>query len=126
MTKLLVWLWIYETKDTEIQVTHYAHTSLFRDAYERCYSTYLPCSNERLEDRPANNKIARTEVQLIFLVKKGYKPNKKLVSIPLCFEAPNSSIYQKPRKYKKLEYRITTSELQMEMEMLCQPGDAVV
>jgi hypothetical protein len=57
-------------------VAHYAHTAMFRDAYDQYYSTYLPCSNGKLEDRLANNnKLARAKVQLIFLVKKAYKAN---------------------------------------------------
>jgi hypothetical protein len=49
---------------------------MFRDAYDQYYSTYLPCSNGKLEDRLANNnKLARAKVQLIFLVKKAYKAN---------------------------------------------------
>jgi hypothetical protein len=48
---------------------------MFRDTYDRAYSSYLPSPNERLEDRPT--KLARAEVYLIFLVKKSYKLNGK-------------------------------------------------
>jgi hypothetical protein len=114
-----------------VQVSHYAHNGMFRDMYDRAYSSYLPSPNKRLEDRPANNKLARAEVYLIFLMKKSYKLNGKSIEVLVCFEAPNTSIYQKPHKYNELEYRITTSQLRMEfylriLEMFCQPGDAIV
>jgi hypothetical protein len=126
-----VWFWICGTKEAKVQVSHYAHSGIFRDPYDRAYSSYLPSPNERLEDRPANNKLARAEVYLIFLVKKSYKLNGKSIEVLVCFEAPNTSIYQKPHKYNELEYRITTSQLRMEfylriLEMFCQPGDAIV
>jgi hypothetical protein len=111
MTDPPMWLWICWSKEAEVQVSHYAHNAMYRDMYERAYSCYLPAMNKRLEDRPANNKLARAKVHLIFLVKKTFKLDRK----------PNN----------ELEYRITTSELRMEfylrvMEMFCQPGDAIL
>jgi hypothetical protein len=65
---------------------------MYRDTYNRHYSSYLLASNERLEDRLANNKLARAEVHFIFLVRKTYKPNGKTIKILATFEAPNTSI----------------------------------
>jgi hypothetical protein len=112
-------------------VSHYAHNAMYRDTYERAYSCYLLAMNERLEDRLANNKLARAEVHLIFLVKKTFKLDGKPIKISSSFEAPNTSIYQKPRKYNELEYRITTAKLRMEfylrvMEMFCRLGNAIL
>jgi hypothetical protein len=110
-----MWLWICGSKEAEVQVSHYAHNAMYKDTYERAYSYYFPSMNERLEDRLANNKLARAEVHLIFLVKKTFKLDGKPIKIPSAFEAPNTSVYQKPCKYNELEYRITTTELHREM-----------
>jgi hypothetical protein len=110
-----VWLWICGSKEAKVQVSHDAHSSMYRDTYERAYSCYLPAMNKRLEDRPVNNNIVRAEVHLIFLMKKTFKLDGKPIKIPSAFEAPNTSVYQKPCKYNELEYRITTTELHMEM-----------
>jgi hypothetical protein len=104
---------------------------MYKDTYKRLYSYYLPASNERLEDRPSNNKLARAEVHLIFLMKKTFKPDGKSIKVPSKFEAPNTSVNQKPRKYNELECRITAFELCMEfylrvMEMFCRPRDEIV
>jgi hypothetical protein len=74
-------------------VSHYAHNVMYRDTYERHYSCYLLASNKRLEDRPANNKLLRPKVHLIFLVRKTYKPDGKSINILAAFEAPNTSVY---------------------------------
>jgi hypothetical protein len=131
ITQLPMWLWICGTKEAEVQEFHYAHSGMFRDTYNRAYSSYLPSPNERLEDRPANNKLAKAKVYLIFIVKKSDKLNGKSIKVPVFFEAPNTSVYQKPCKYNELEYKIMTSELRMEfylqiLEMFYQPGDAIV
>ena len=51
------------------------------EMYEQAYSYYLLAMNERLEDRLANNKLARAEVHLIFIVKKTFKLDEKLIKI---------------------------------------------
>jgi hypothetical protein len=51
-------------------VSHYAHRRMFRDTYKQYYLNYWLASNKRLKDRPANNKLARVEVHLLFLVRK--------------------------------------------------------
>jgi hypothetical protein len=84
---------------------------MYRDTYDQHYLSYLPASNERLKDRPANNILARAEVHFIFLVRKTYKPDEKSIKITAAFEAPHTSIYQKPHKYNELEYMIATSKL---------------
>lgn len=112
-------------------MSHYAYSTMYKSTYERAYSCYLPAMNKRLEDRLANNKLARTKVHLIFLVKKTFKLDRKPIKILSAFEAPNTSVYQKPYKYNELEYKISTSELCMEfylyvMEMFCRPGNAIL
>lgn len=114
-----------------MQVSHYVHSAMYKETYERAYSCYLLAMNERLEDRLANNKLARAKVHLIFLVKKTFRRDIKQIKVSSAFEAPNTSVYQKPCKYNELEYKITTSELCMEfylcvMEMFCQPVDAIL
>jgi hypothetical protein len=107
MTDLPVWLWICGTKEAKVQVSHYAHSAM----YNWHYSNYMLASNKRLEDRPTDNKLARTKVHLIFLVRKTYKPNGKFIKIPVAFEAPNTSVYQEPHKYNELEYMIANTKL---------------
>jgi hypothetical protein len=92
-------------------VSHYAHKGMFRDIYERHYSSYCLASNKRLEDRAANNKLTKVEVHLIFLVRKLYKLDGKSINILVVFEAPRTSIYTKSRKCNELKYRIATSKL---------------
>jgi hypothetical protein len=64
-----------------------------------------------LEDRAANNKLARAEVHILFQIKKSYKPARNPINILAVFEAPKTSVYTKPRKYNELKYRIKTSKL---------------
>jgi hypothetical protein len=102
---------------------------MFTDLYEIEYSDYWPTSNERLEDRAANNWLARGAVFFIFFIRKSYRASRRdPIAIPKAFVAPQTSVYSKLRKYNELEYRIDSSELQMEfylrvLEMLCKPGD---
>jgi hypothetical protein len=70
MTEPLVWLWICGTKEAKVQVSHFVHNGIFGDTYDWLCLSYLPTSNGRLEDRPANNKLIRTEVHFNFLLKE--------------------------------------------------------
>lgn len=81
------------TKEAEVKVSHYVHSGKFRDIYERYHLSNWPVGNERLEDRPANNKLAMAKVYLLFLVQKSYKPVKNPISNPNDFEVPKISIY---------------------------------
>jgi hypothetical protein len=129
MTKPPNWHWICELKEAEVQVSTYVHKTMFTDLYDVEYSDYWPTSNERLEDWAVNNRLVRGMVFLIFLVWKSYRMSKRdPIVISKVFAAPQTSVYSKPRKYNKLEYRIDTLELRMEfylrvLEMLCKPGD---
>jgi hypothetical protein len=131
MTEPPIWLWICGSKEAEIQVSTYAHKTMFTDLYDIEYLDYWPVSNERLEDRATNNRLARGMVFLIFLVRKSYRvSNRDPVVITKAFAAPQTSVYLKPRKYNELEYRINTSELRMEfylkvLKMFCKPGDSM-
>jgi hypothetical protein len=105
---------------------------MFTDVYDIEYSDYWPAANERLEDRAANNRLARGAIFLIFPVRKSYRASKiDQIVIPKAFAAPQTTVYTKPRKYNELEYRIDTSELRMEfylrvLEMFCKPGDNMI
>jgi hypothetical protein len=112
MTKPPIWLWICGLKEAKVQVSTYAHKTMFTDLYDVEYSDYWPASNERLEDQAANNMLARSAVFLIFLVRKSYRGSKRdSIVIPKAFAAPQTSVYSKPLKYNELEYGIDTSEL---------------
>ena len=110
----------------------FAQKSIFTEVYDIHYSDYWPSSNERLEDRAANNKLARSKVHLIFLVRKSFKASRpEPILIPSAFAAPQTSVYTKPRKYNELEYRLNTCELRMEfylriLELFCKPGDSIL
>jgi hypothetical protein len=132
MTETPIWLWICGSKEVEVQVSTYAHKPMFTDVYDIEYSDYWPAANERLEDRAANNRLARGAVFLIFLIRKSYRASKiDPIVISKAFAAPQTVVYTKPRKYNELEYRINTSELRMEfylrvLEMFCKPGDSMI
>jgi hypothetical protein len=105
---------------------------MFTDLYNIKYSNYWPASNERLEDRAANNRLARGKVYLIFLVRKSYKVSKREPIVILdAFAAPYTSVYSKPWKYNELEYRIDKLKLLTEfylqvLKMFCKPGDNIL
>ena len=127
-----IWLWICGTKEAEIQVSTFAHKSIFLDVYNIHYSNYWPAQNERLEDRVANNRLTRSVMYLIFLVWKLYRaPRAELIAILPAFATPQTSVYTKLQKYNEFEYRIDTSELRMEfylkiLEMFYQPKDSIL
>jgi hypothetical protein len=105
---------------------------MYTDVYEIEYANYWPASNERLEDCVANNKLARSLVFLVFLIRKSYRVSRPdLIIISKAFVAPQTLVYSKPHKYNELEYRIDKSELRMEfylrmLEMFCKPGDSIL
>ena len=68
-----IWLWICRLKEAEIQISTFAHKLMFTDVYDIQYVDYWPVSNERLEDRAANNRLVQSAVYLIFLIRKSYK-----------------------------------------------------
>ena len=90
-------------------------------------STYKLANFKCLEDLSATNKNTRAIVYLIFLVRKS---DKAKFNIPHVFKAPNIPVHNKPRKYQELEYRMQTTELQMEFylqlfELICCRGDII-
>ena len=100
--------------------------------YNIHYADYWPTSNERLEDRAANNRFARSTVYLIFLIRKSYRASRPdPIVISHAFVAPQTLVYTKPRKYNELEYQIDNSELQMEfylqiLEVFYKPKDSIL
>ena len=100
---------------------------MFTANYVKKYATYEPAKFERLEDLPATNKSARAPVSFLFLIRKSEKSK---FNIPATFQAPDTPVYTKPRKYQELQYRIQSCELRMEFylylfELFCRPGDTV-
>ena len=122
-----VWLWICGNKETELKATQLAGKAMFTANYVKKYATYEPAKFEWLEDLPATNKSARAPVCLLFLIKKSEKAK---FNIPSTFQAPDTPVYTKPRKYQELQYRIQSTELRMEFylhlfELFYHPGDTV-
>ena len=127
VTEPPVWLWICGDKETKLKATQLAGMEMFTSNYVKKYSTYEPSKFERLEDLPATNKDARAPVSLLFLVRKS---DKAKFNIPTVFQAPDTPMYTKPRKYQELQYRIQTMELQMEFYLhlfglFCRVGDTL-
>ena len=127
VTEPPVWLWICGDKETELKATELASKAMFRANYVKKYATYEPAKFKWLEVLPATNKSARAPVSLLFLIRKSEKSK---FNIPATFQAPNTPVYTKPRKYQELQYRIQSTKLQMEFylylfELFCRPGDTV-
>ena len=96
VTEPPVWLWICGDKETELKATQLAGKAMFTANYVKKYATYEPAKFERLEDLPATNKSARAPICLLFLIKKSEKAK---FNIPSTFQAPDTPVYTKPRKY---------------------------
>ena len=91
-----VWLWICGDKETELKATQLADKAMFTANYVKKYATYEPTKFERLEDLPATNKSARALVSLLFLISQ---LEKEKFNIPATFQALDTPVYTKPRKY---------------------------
>ena len=122
-----MWLWICGDKETELKATQLAGKTMFTANYVKKYATYEPAKFKRLEDLLATNKSTRALVSLLFLIRKSEKAK---FNIPATFQAPDTPMYTKPRKYQELQYRIQSTELRMEFylhlfELFCRAGDTV-
>ena len=122
------WLWICGDTVAETQIRAFAQDHM-DDNYLIRVSYYQPSQNERLEDRPSSNQLAKARVPLVFLLKKGSKFEQKC--IPSEFHPPVSVFYEKPGKYNELEYRMSASELRMEfylkvMQLFGNAGDTIL
>ena len=127
VTEPPVWLWICGDKETELKATQLAGKAMFTANYVKKYATYEPAKFEQLEDLPTTNKSARAPVSLLFLIRKSEKSK---FNTPATFQALDTPVYTKPRKYQELQYRIQSTELRMEFylylfELFCRPGDIV-
>ena len=111
VTKPPVWLWICGDKETELKATQLAGKAMFTANYVKKYATFEPAKFERLEDLSATNKSARALVSLLFLIRKSEKAKFNILAT---FQAPETPMYTKPRKYKELQYRIQATKLRME------------
>ena len=79
---------------------------MFTDVYDIQYADYWLASNERLEDRAANYRLAQSAVYFIFLIRKSHRVSRlDPIIIPNTFGALQTSVYSKPCKYNELEYR---------------------
>ena len=71
--------------------------------------------------------LATNKSALLFLTRKSEKAK---FNIPATFQAPETPVYSKPRKYQELQYRIQAMELRMEFylhlfELFCRTIDTV-
>ena len=127
INELPAWLWICGNKETELQLHQLARHGMLMAKYVKKFSTYIPAKFERLEDLPATHRNARAHITLLFLIRH---VDKDKIIIRDEFQAPNTPIYTKLRKYQELEYRKQATELRMEFylqifDLFCHPGDTV-
>ena len=127
VTEPPLWLWICGDKETELKATQLAGKALFTTNYMKKYATYEPAKFEWLEDLPTTNKNTQAPVSFLFFIMKSEKAK---FNIPATFQAPDTPMYTKPRKYQELQYRIQATELQMEFylhlfELFCRARDTV-
>ena len=123
VTEPSVWLWICGEKETELKATQLAGKAMFIANDVKKYATYEPTKFEWLEGLPTTNKSARALISLLFLIKAKF-------NIPTTFQALETPVYTKPRKYQELQYKIQATELQMEFylhlfELFCHVADTV-
>ena len=94
------------------------------EAFNLYPSEYISAPIERLGGYFAKNKLAISNVCLLFLINNEREH-------PLClkkqYQAPQHVVYEKPWKYNELQYPI---ELRMEfyikvLDPSCKPGDSV-
>ena len=114
-------------KETELQLHQLVGHGMLTTKYVKRFSMYIPAKFERLEDLPATHRNARAPITLLFLIRH---VDKDKIVVPDEFEAPNTLVYTKPRKYQELEYREQATELRMEFylqifDLFCRPGDIV-
>ena len=70
LTNPPAWVWICGDKIATSQIVHFAQERM-NSKYKLVFSDYVPCQNERLEDKAASNKAAKAKVALLILLKKG-------------------------------------------------------
>ena len=121
------WLWICCDKETKLQLHHLVGHGMLTAKYVKKFSTYISTKFERLEDLPATHRKARAPITHLFLIRH---VDKDKIVIPDKFEAPNTPVYTKPRKYQELEYREQATELRMEFylrifDLFCRSRDTV-
>lgn len=129
VTELPVWIWICRDRDSQAKIVHHVSHSKFGELYNSHYAEYVPGKYERLEDQPSNSKRAQTNVQIIYMFKKGFRP--KIRSLPKVFEAPFTAVFTTPGGYNELDYRMYNTELRMEfylqlLDLFCRDGDAIL
>ena len=129
VTELPVWVWICGDKEAEARLLNHLRSSDYGDKYILEFVDYVPAINERLEDNPITSKRAKTNVQIIFMFRKGKKM--VLKNLPKFFEAPATPEFTNPGAYNELEYRIYNTELRMEfylqlLDLFCKEGDALL
>ena len=88
---------------------------------------YIPASFEGLKGYFAKNKLATSNVRLLFLI------NNEMEHLPFVkkqYQAPQHVVYKKPWKYNELQYSMYPIELKMEfyikiLDLFCKPRDSV-
>ena len=88
---------------------------------------YIPAPFERLGGYSSKSKLATSNVRLLFLI------NNEMEHPPAVkkqYQAPQNVVYEKPRKYNKLEYLMYPIELRMEfymriLDLFSERGDSV-
>jgi len=123
------WLFICADMVEQTQVMHYVQSNDILKAYRTDYSEYLPAKNERMGGYSASNSRATEKVYLIFLQDES-RVRSVVVPKP-AYRAPDTDVFNKPRLYNELVYRIHNTELRMEfyltiLKNFCIQGSSVL
>ncbi len=122
------WLFICSDLTEQNQALHYVQSNEVLREYQMDYSDYWPARHERMGDYSPNNSKAVEKVYLTFL----QNPNNAVLITPkLAYRAPNTDVFNKPRAYNELRYRINNTELRMEfylgiLKRFCFAGRSVM
>ena len=111
LTDLPAWLFICGDDDAYLQVQAFSQTPSMVEKFNLYPSEYIPTPFERLGGYFAKSKLATSNVRLLFLI------NNEMEHPPAVkkqYQAPQHVVYEKPRKYNKLEYSMYPIELRME------------
>ena len=127
LTNLSAWLFICRNDDAYLQVKAFLQTPSVVEKFNLYPSEYIPAPFEQLGGYSTKNKLATSNVRLLFLI------NNEIEHPPAVkkqYQAPQHVVYERPRKYNELEYLIYPIELRMEfyiriLDLFCDRGDSV-
>ena len=127
LTDLPAWLFICGDDNAYLQVEAFLQIPSLVEKFNLYPSEYIPAPFERLGGYSTKSKLVTNNVRLLFLI------NNEIKHPPIVkkqYQVPQHVVYEKPRKYNKLEYSTYPIELRMEfymriLDLFCERGDSV-